>query len=87
MDAITFTEARQNFKKTLDRVVEEHEPVIVTRRGGRPVIILSLDDYNAWSETMHLLSSPRNAARLMKARAEVAEGRFEERGLADPDKD
>lgn len=84
MDAITFTEARQNFKQTLDRVVDDHQPVIVTRRGGRPVVVMSLDDYNAWAETVHLLSSPRNAGRLLKARAEIEAGRFEDRVLVDP---
>lgn len=81
MDAVSFTEARQNFKKTLDRVVEDHEPIIVTRRGGRPVVILSLDDYNAWAETQHLLSSPQNAERLLRAKADVEAGRYEEAAL------
>lgn len=47
MDAITCSAARANRARTMDRVCEDHEPIIITRNGERSVVMLSLDDYKA----------------------------------------
>ena len=83
MDAITYSAARANLADTMDRVCEDHEPVIITRNGQRSVVMLSLDDYNAMEETAYLLRSPRNAKRLVDAIAELESGRGHERKLAE----
>ena len=51
MDAISYSTARANLAKTMDRVCENHEVVIITRQSGPSVVMISLDDYNAIEET------------------------------------
>lgn len=75
MDAISYTEARNNLAATLDRVTRDHEPVIITRRSGESAVLISLADYNAWQETEYLTRSPANAADLLLAVEELRERR------------
>ncbi len=65
MDAFAYSYARQHLAKVMDRVNNNREPVLITRQGGKAVVMLSLDDYNALEETAYLLSSPANAQRLI----------------------
>jgi antitoxin YefM len=81
MDAITYSAARANLAKTMDRVCEDHEPLIITRNGDQSVVMVSLDDYKALEETAYLLRSPTNARRLLAAAAQLAEGKGTERAL------
>jgi antitoxin YefM len=67
MKAITYTAARQNLADTMERVCEDHAPVIITRRRDQAVVMLALEDYEALEETAYLLRSPRNARRLREA--------------------
>ena len=55
MDAITYSAARANLAKTMYRVCDDHEPLIITRNGEQSVVMLSLEDYNALEETAFLL--------------------------------
>jgi antitoxin YefM len=75
MEAISLSEARSHLAATIDRVIENHEPVIVTRSKGKAAVILSLEDYNAWQETNYLTRSAANAADLMQAVEELRERR------------
>jgi antitoxin YefM len=84
MDVLTFTDTRQNLKSVMDRVVEDHAPVIVTRQKGDAVVMVSLEDWQSMEETLHLLSTPSNAARLTAAVAELDAGRGVERELVEP---
>ena len=81
MDAISYTAARANLAKTMQKVCDDHEPVIITRQNADPVIMMSLADYHSMEETNYLLQSPENAARLMKAVADIEAGRVVEREL------
>lgn len=76
MDAITYTQARKNFTRTMNSVCEDHEPLIITRQNEKPVVMLSLEDYNAIEETLYLLRSPKNAARLAKSLNEIKNKKF-----------
>jgi antitoxin YefM len=51
MDAITYTTVRANLASAMDRVCEDHEPLIITRKGKQSVVMLSLEDYKALEET------------------------------------
>lgn len=83
MDAIIYSAARANLAKTMDRVCNDHEPVIITRNGQQQsVVMLSLDDYKALEETAYLLRSPANAKRLLTAVAQLATGQGVERELS-----
>lgn len=84
MDVLTFTDTRQNLKDVMDRVVEDHAPVIITRQRGESVVMVSLADWNAMEETGRLLSSPANAARLSEAIAQLDAGQGVERDLLEP---
>lgn len=81
MDAIAYSAARANLAKTMDRVCEDHEPLIITRNGEQSVVMVSLDDYKALEETAYLLRSPTNARRLLAAATQLAEGKGTERTL------
>lgn len=83
MDVISYTVARKNLAKTIDRVNEDHTPVIITRQNGSAAVLMSLEDFNAYEETAYLLRSPANATRLIKAMAEVSAGRITERTLTE----
>lgn len=61
------TQLRANLSKLMDQVNDDHEPLIVTRANGKPVVMLSLEDYDAMDETTYLLSSPANAKALQQA--------------------
>ena len=83
MDAITYTTARAKLARTMDRVCEDHEPLIITRNWQQSVVMMSLDDYKALEETAFLLRSPKNARRLLEAIAGLEAGRGRERRLAE----
>jgi antitoxin YefM len=83
MDAITYTSARQNLAKTMDRVCLDHEPIIITRSNDQSVVMMSLDDYNAMEETAYLLRNPKNAKRLLESIAQLEKGSAQERELLD----
>jgi len=82
MDAITYTAARANLASTMDRVCEDHEPLIITRNGQQSVVMLSLEDYKSLEETAYLLRSPENAKRLLSAVGALSKGKGKERQLA-----
>ncbi|HMV19471.1 MAG TPA: type II toxin-antitoxin system prevent-host-death family antitoxin [Zoogloea sp.] len=82
MDAITYSTARANLAKTMDRVCEDHAPLIITRNGEQSVVMLSLEDYNALEETAYLLRSPANARRLLSAVEQLAAGQGVERDVS-----
>lgn len=81
MDAITYTNVRNNLAKTMDQVNENHEPIIITRQNGAAAVLMSLEDFNAWEETAYLLRSPANAKRLSGAVAAIDSGKTKERAL------
>lgn len=82
MDAISYTAARANLAKTMDRVCDDHEALIITRNGEQSVVMLSLDDFQALEETAYLLRSPANAKRLLSAMESLRAGKGKERKLA-----
>ncbi len=66
MQAITYTEARNNLASHLSRVVSDCDITVITRQNAEPAVLMSLREYESWVETMHLLRG-KNAARLMKS--------------------
>lgn len=85
MDAVNYSYTRQHLTAVMDKVGADHAPVMITRQKGAPVVMISLDDYNALEETAYLLRSPRNAARLTTAVAALRAGGGTVRGLIDED--
>lgn len=63
----TYTQLRDKLASVLDRVTAEQEVVIVRRKGSRDVALIPADELSAIMETAHLLRSPKNASRLLRA--------------------
>jgi antitoxin YefM len=84
MDVLSFTDARANLKSVMDKVVRDRTQVVVTRQKAEAVVIVSLEDWNSIEETLHLLSSPRNAERLRRSVAQLNEGKGSVRELQQP---
>jgi antitoxin YefM len=81
MTAITYTAARENLASTMDRVCQDHDPVIITRKRDQAVVMLSLEDYESLQETAYLSRSPANAKRLLNAIDELNAGKGIEKTL------
>ncbi len=82
MDAITYTTARANLADTMNRVCDDHEPIIITRNSQQAVVMMSLDDFKALEETSYLLRSPKNARRLLESISSLEAGQGKVRKLA-----
>lgn len=81
MDSITYSDARANLAKTMDKVCDDHAPIVVTRKNSRSIVMLSLEDFEALEETAFLLRSPKNARRLLESVAQLESGAGIERTL------
>jgi antitoxin YefM len=75
MAAIAYTEARKHLGETMDRAVDDHQPVGITRANGKNAVSISQEDFDAWQETAYLLRSPANAADPRQSLAELGERR------------
>ena len=83
MDSISYTSARSNLAKTMEKVCDDHAPIAITRKGEGAVVMISMDDYQALEETAYLLRSPKNLRRLVAAITELESGKGKERELLD----
>ena len=83
METINFTDARNNLKAVLDRVAEDADYTVITRRDADDAVVLSLDSFNSLMETVHLLKSPANAAHLARSIEQYRAGQARERTVAD----
>jgi antitoxin YefM len=83
MNAITYSQARANLATMMDKVCDDHSPIIVTRKNQRSIVMISLEDYQALEETAYLLRSPKNVRRLLESIAELDSGGGTERELVE----
>ena len=84
MKIVSYSEARSSLKSVLDTVHDDADVTIISRRDGADAVVMSLDHYQSIMETMHLLSSPANAAHLAKSIAQHKRGRAVRRDLVKP---
>ena len=84
MEVLTYSDTRARLKEVMDRVVEDRTPVVITRKRGEAVVMVSLADWSAMEETLHLVSSPVNAERLVAAIGQLEAGGGSERELIGP---
>ena len=82
MKIVTFTEARNKLKAVLDRVVNDADYTVITRRDADDTVVMSLEYFNSLLETVHLLKSPANAAHLGRSIAQYKQG-VKEKDLLD----
>ena len=81
MNAITVDEAKRDLDRIIERVAADAEPTVICGEGSQKAVILSLEKFNSWRETLYLLSNPANAAHLRRSIAEAEEGKISEREL------
>ncbi len=84
MKSISYSEARENLKSVIDRVVADRAPIAITRQRGEGAVLVSESDWASIEETLYLLRSPKNAARLLGAIERLNAGEREEHELIDP---
>lgn len=76
MIATNYSELRADLKRILDEVEENNETVVIKRKSGKGSVIISLEDYNSMMETMHLLNSKKNAARIFESIEQIGNKRL-----------
>ena len=76
MQVVNYTEFRNKLAENLNRVNEDSEIMIVSRSKGKNVVVMSLEEYNAIQETLHLASSSANRKRLDESIAEMNAGKY-----------
>ena len=81
MQAVTLKDAKRNLPRLIEQVVADAEPRIVVADNGDQVVLMPLDDFNSWKETLYLLSNPANAAHLRRSIAESQAGQVTPREL------
>lgn len=84
MDVISYSRARQDLARLMDKVSDDRSPLIVTRRGGKAVVVLSLEEYRGMEETLYLMRSPANARRLLRSIRAAERGEVTPRTLVEP---
>lgn len=85
MLATNFTNVRNNFKKYCDKVIEDAQPVIVTRKDDKNVVIISLEEYNNLQENMYIFSNREYVERLMESKKQIEQGLAKNRELIEVD--
>jgi antitoxin YefM len=81
MQSMSYTSARSNLAKTMEKVCQDHAPVAITRKGEGAVVMISMEDYQSLEETAYLLRSPQNAQRLMAAIHDLEDNKGKEQEL------
>lgn len=86
MTHVSYTDLRQNLSRYLDEAVEARTPIVITRQGGKGnVVMISEEEFAGWQETVHLLSSPRNAERLLRGVRQAETGSLPARDVLPPE--
>lgn len=81
MKSITYSYARQHLADTLKDVCADHDPIIITTKRNKSVVLLSLEDFESLKETAYLLRSPRNAKRLFESIKQLESGKGKSKEL------
>lgn len=84
MDTISYSNFRSHLASTLDKVNDDHVPIMITRQNGKPAVLISLEDFKSYEETAYLMASPKNATRLNQAIAEIEAGNTFQHSLFEP---
>ena len=83
MTAVTLNEAKQDLEHLIEKVIADAEPAILCTDSGERAVLMSLDEFNSWKETVCLLASPANAAHLSKSIEEAQAGQTVEKELVE----
>lgn len=81
MQSLSYSFFRSHMASTLDKVNDDHLPVLITRQTGKPAVVMSLEDFRSYEATAYLMASPKNAVRLSQSIAEAEAGNAVPQGL------
>ena len=81
MDTITYSDLRSNLKAYMDKVYNDYEPLIISRKNSENVVLLSVREYNSLIETDYLLKNESNAAHLIKSIEQHKAGKLQKHEL------
>ena len=81
MNAITYTDLRQNLNTYMDKVIDDNDSIIITRENRDNVVLISYDEYSSLLETNYLLSTEANTEHLKKSIAQHRSGKIKTREL------
>lgn len=81
MDAVSYSDLRQNLKTYMDKVFYDHEPLIITRKNNENLVLVSIDEYNSLIETNYLLSNENNSEHLRKSIEQYKTGKLKKKEL------
>lgn len=81
MEVMTYSAFRNQLSGALDRVTNNHMPLLITRQNAQPAVVMSLEDFKAYEETAYLTASPKNAERLRNSIQQIQQHQTTERGL------
>lgn len=84
MRIINFSDARNSLRTVLDQVVADADVTVISRRDAPDAVVMSFEHYSSLMETVHLLSSPANAAHLATSLAQARSGKAQQRQLIEP---
>lgn len=84
MNAVPIIQAARNLDALIEQIIEDAEPAILLNDRGSKAVLMSLEEFNSWQETLYLLSNPANAEHLQRSLREAREGKTAERELLDP---
>ncbi len=74
MDTLSYSAFRTQLAGVLDKVNNDHKPMMITRQNGKPAVVMSLEDFQSYEETAYLMASPENAKRLNRSIQEIEAG-------------
>ena len=81
MDAVSYSDLRQNLKTYMDKVFSDHEPLIITRKNNENIVLVSIDEYNSLTETNYLLSNEANAEHIRRSIEQYTKGQITKKEL------
>jgi antitoxin YefM len=76
MQAVVYSQARNNLRSLIDNVCQNYDEVIITTKNNQSAVLLSKDEYDSMKETLYLLSSKNNRDRLLDAIDEIENAKF-----------
>ncbi len=83
MSHVSYTDLRKNLAKYMDEVSDSRAPLHITRQNARSVVMIGEDEYEGMMQTLHLLRSPANTARLLRSIEAADKGKLKKRALAE----
>jgi antitoxin YefM len=86
MSHVSYSELRNNLASYMEEVCDSRAPLVVTRQNARSVVLISEEDYEGLMETVHLLKSPANAARLLRSIKDAGRDKLKLREIVEPKK-